>query len=527
MWPGTSRLSSKLLCWMVRIGGGGVRSVLTWLSGWRLNFVLVSSYVAFVLLTVPLADAFQLGGDEHYECTKALLTSKGLLLYTQVWSDQPPLFTSLLAAACGAFECSLLVCRTVVLCFTMVLLTGFASLVAAAAGRAGVVCAFIVLCCAPMFHVLSVSVMQEVPAFSMAVVALWAGHKWAASDRPVWAFASGAALGLAAGLKLTSLMVAPALCVLVLSGKACKERCRLWLAGCSFAAGCAAVGLWIHGQYPQLDFATLLTQHLSPHVRQRALNGDGMTFSIRLFSTHLDAMLPAVVACVLHVLNRDVRPILVPATWLLSALIVHELNVPYWDFYYLHFAIPLAWLSGCGFAAVFRQTREHAASLESPQLYQWAAWGGMGALLLAYMLVQGGVRVQASARRMDARVRVGDLALVRELATYAPKARWIYTRATMYAFVTGLKVPPELAVVSFKRIASGSLDDDRILRIIRMYKPDLILVPSYEPSGDEWNELLSKYEASFAEDNLLLYVRKGFAKGPASPTRRAATFNQR
>ena len=40
-----------------------------------------------------LASAIEIGEDEHYEVSKAMLWARGYPLYTKVWNDQPPLYT--------------------------------------------------------------------------------------------------------------------------------------------------------------------------------------------------------------------------------------------------------------------------------------------------------------------------------------------------------------------------------------------------------------------------------------------------
>jgi hypothetical protein len=60
--------------------------------------VLGLMLVAFVALQccLPLATAVNIGADEDYELSKAVLCLNGHRLYTEVWSDQPPLYVSLL-----------------------------------------------------------------------------------------------------------------------------------------------------------------------------------------------------------------------------------------------------------------------------------------------------------------------------------------------------------------------------------------------------------------------------------------------
>ena len=63
--------------------------------------------VALVILFYPFRFAFELDADEGVNLMKSLLVNQGAELYTDVWSDQPPVLTYLIAAlfqivgACG------------------------------------------------------------------------------------------------------------------------------------------------------------------------------------------------------------------------------------------------------------------------------------------------------------------------------------------------------------------------------------------------------------------------------------------
>ncbi len=48
-----------------------------------------------VLLLIPIADIFLYNFDEGFEVTRATLQNQGYVLYKEIWSDQPPLFSLL------------------------------------------------------------------------------------------------------------------------------------------------------------------------------------------------------------------------------------------------------------------------------------------------------------------------------------------------------------------------------------------------------------------------------------------------
>ena len=60
------------------------------------------------------------------------------------------------------------------------------------------------------------------------------------------------------------------------------------------------------------------------------------------------------------------------------------------------------------------------------------------------------------------------------MSEYAHLTNWVYTDRPMFAFRTQLPVPPYLAVLSKKRIASGVLTEDQILEILEEYEPEQV-----------------------------------------------------
>jgi len=62
---------------------------------WELG--LTALFVIAILLLFPIWSSFQLDADEGVNLGKAMLLDKGFKLYTDIWSDQPPVLTYILA----------------------------------------------------------------------------------------------------------------------------------------------------------------------------------------------------------------------------------------------------------------------------------------------------------------------------------------------------------------------------------------------------------------------------------------------
>ena len=136
--------------------------------------ILVLLLVAFALLQclIPLRTAIQIGGDEGFALAKATLYLNGFKLYTEVWNDQPPFHTFLLAQVLKHLSPSILGPRILTVVFAAILLTAI-FLIGLRIQRllvAGLATARVIA--SPGFLELSSSCMVEIPALAPTVVAL-------------------------------------------------------------------------------------------------------------------------------------------------------------------------------------------------------------------------------------------------------------------------------------------------------------------------------------------------------------------
>jgi hypothetical protein len=54
--------------------------------------------------------------------------------------------------------------------------------------------------------------------------------------------------------------------------------------------------------------------------------------------------------------------------------------------------------------------------------------------------------------------------------------KWLFTDRPIYGFYAGLRVPPEIAVMSYKRINSGDINTNKLLGILQKYHPEQIVL---------------------------------------------------
>jgi hypothetical protein len=83
----------------------------------------------------------------------------------------------------------------------------------------------------------------------------------------------------------------------------------------------------------------------------------------------------------------------------------------------------------------------------------------------------------------------------------------------MFAFRASLSVPPELAVLSKKRISTGYLTQAEIIEVIHRYKPEQILLERFIFPQVEAN-IESNYNILYAHQGVRLYIRNDIRKNP-------------
>jgi len=98
------------------------------------------------------------------------------------------------------------------------------------------------------------------------------------------------------------------------------------------------------------------------------------------------------------------------------------------------------------------------------------------------------------------------LKVLRIMGEYADQTNWIMTDAPMYAFRVQRPVPPSLATFSSKRLATGSLTEADILKAMREYRPEQVLIARFEiPTLEKY--LQENYRLIVSVEYFRLFIR--------------------
>ncbi|HWW01835.1 MAG TPA: glycosyltransferase family 39 protein [Candidatus Acidoferrum sp.] len=471
-----------------------------------LLFIIGALLTIFTLL--HLGSALRIGDDEGYEVIKGVMCSKGYHLYTDMWNDQPPVSTFLLSTAFKLFGASILTARIVAVSFGLMLAICFHELVRQRSGSRTALLGTFFLVAAPGSLVVMVSMMLECPAFAAALLSCWLAFRWAKRQNPIWLVLSGAMLAVALQIKLTAVLVAPALVIemfLILHSRH-KSIGQMLQPGLVWGAASVAVFFLIALTWGKGSLATSWKSHTKAEVVPGLDMPADHKFNVRLLRNNIECAGGAVICILLATRRRRLRELAFPVVLLCTVSLVHAFHRPWWNYYYLHFAIPLAWLTGWAVNVLLEdlyrvQTKNRSIGFKIASSLALCA-------LVAFALAKSERRLEGSIKYLREKPPANASAIVQKMKQSATGASCAYSEDGIYAFHAGVKVIPELAIVMPKRFWSGQISTRGIIEICKRNAPRFVVVRS-DSFNEEWRDYLrTDYGFGAADNTCQLYIRK-------------------
>lgn len=320
--------------------------------------LLVLLAMAFFLGTAPWR-ALQCGGDEGMEFSKMLLLLRDPELAHLAWNDQPwfysQVFTSIFTLT--GFQPGIPRLATLVIVCSMLL--GFRRLMPLGAGWLSLLCSWAFFWCWSGMPLLSVSAMLEVPAFGLAMIAAALSPR----DRTEWRgwrfCCVGILLAIAVQIKLTAALVFPALAMKVswvwweemhsqrkAESADARRLSRHWWLGPLVGIGAfGIVFALIVWWSPYWNWSLLLGNHLSAADTRQA---EEHRFSPISLLESPGTVVGAVLGVVALWRQRRSSEAIFPVALFGTVFLVHLNFHPWWSYYTVHLAAPLAILGGWG-----------------------------------------------------------------------------------------------------------------------------------------------------------------------------------
>ena len=475
------------------------------------------AYFAFLLQRAPHLDPRDWDYDEGINLMKTLLYQRGFQLYSEVWNDQPPLFTVLLGLWTELFGSGATAPRLLMMLFAALLLWTLTLCMRTQLSMTATAVALLLLIISEYFIRLSGAVMVGLP--SMTIAALAVMTLLLRPDR-LWSLVVSALLAaLALQTKLISAVIAPTVLLLLLfpgvAGIEARQRLsrgrrllRTALYGSIVAILYVAIGLY----YGALEPQQLLISHFSQQVRdQVAFVRESSQFMPNFYRQHAIHLLIA--ACGLYWAGRQRRlDVLIPLTWFASTWLALSFHRPLWYHHVMLLTVPLAWLVAYGvewWVQLFHTLNDAARNASAERR--------AGVLIASALIVLAGATMLPSSleQRQKDQSRVNRPNYIPEIADYllheAPQAsEWVFTDHPFYAARAGLAVPPPIAVLSRKRLESGAISEETMLAVLNDYQPRYIILErfTYSYGANFMDVVNSRYDLVVESDPGRVYRLK-------------------
>lgn len=454
-------------------------SELLWHLGPPAVFILV------MLIFFPFLHRFQFDADEGFNLMKALLLNHDYSLYSQVWNDQPPFFTYLLAGVIRLFGLNVDATRILVLILSAGLIWGAVQFLRITWGPWPALVVPFLLMLLPYFPELSVSVMIGLPAIVLAMLSLAGLAFWHQRHQERWLVFSALALSLSVMTKLFTGFLAPVFIIGILVDQYFTWRGALtWrkllrpalIWGLVFGGLTAALALIFVGLPNLLD---LIVPHITASERlanRKIFTRFDLIYYLQRAQTIL--ILAGLGGLMALVTRRWISFYLV--AWVVGAYVLLSHNTPVWYHHQLLVTIPAAVLAA---AAVGEAIQTFQSFFRTDIfLHIRIALSVIIFVSFAYVLREHFMStvelfspqpVFTYLTQPDVKTKDPILLQMKQTAAQSP---WIVTDEPMYAFRAGMLVPPNLVVFSQKRLESGQLPIPEILDTLRAYKPELVLL---------------------------------------------------
>ncbi|MBB5754474.1 pectate lyase [Prosthecomicrobium pneumaticum] len=393
--------------------------------------------------------------DEGFNLGKAALYNAGFDLYRDVWNDQPPILTVLLAALQRVFPDSVAAGRTLVLVMAVLLLAALFRVTRRLQGSGVAWIATLLLASAALFQDLAVSVMIGLPAIALTVVALDLLTR--RSIRP-WrdGLVAGGIYAVALHTKLFVLPILPALALaawIAAAGEGRRARLATFLAATGAVYGLIALILDIP------IGGALVGPHVTPALRATYSFAANLRQFVRGLSDVALLMLVALAACAWIVARRRGGADWIPVLWLLPAFLVLVLHTPLWTHQFLLLVVPGTWC-----AAILLDAARQELRTAPPRVK------GVSAALALAGLVHI-VVVQVETWRGGARAALAASVDTEAIRRLWRAGDWTYCDRAIDCFRVGALVPPETVVNSGKRVTAGNLPEDLLIRMLERRAP--------------------------------------------------------
>ncbi|KOP25443.1 glycosyl transferase family 39 [Hapalosiphon sp. MRB220] len=443
------------------------------------NILFQLSIILFLIVLViairfePITQTFQFDYDEGFNLMKAFLYSKGFSLYSQIWNDQPPLFTVLLSNWLNLFGDSVFAARLLTLIFSAVLIWCFYQIIFLELGKFAALVGTILLFTSWLYIRLSISVMIGLPSLSLAMLSIYLLKIYKRKPNKIYLIFSAGCLALSLQTKLFTVFLIPLILFDLLAADSKiqniqKNRIIIFKNISFWLIVLGLVYSFFVFLYQQFDNQEqLIFTHLKQPQNLEVENFHNFKYLSYMIHQDYDYIFLACIG-IWAIISQKQKNGLLPFSWLVTATLILLNHQPLWYHYYPLLAIPICWLAAYGVAFLY--------DLFLQSLHKDLKKINVKKIFIPLSLVIIFISLIILTPPNPRGSVPSNLELIQMVKKYKSFTNWVFTDNPMYAFCNDLIVPPEIAVMSYKRINSGDLTFDKMLVILKKYRPEQIIL---------------------------------------------------
>jgi 4-amino-4-deoxy-L-arabinose transferase-like glycosyltransferase len=474
-------------------------------------FFLIGVFSVWIIVHAPLKETFEYNVDEGINSMKSLLYLKGFSLYKQIWSDQPPLFTALLAFCFKIFGPTLYHGRLMVLGFSALLLWAFYQTVKIDSGIIPATFGTILLTLSVAYARLSASVMLGIPALALAMLSIYFLTLYQKSQIRVGLLLSATFMALSLQTKFFAAFLIPIVIFKIISAKNLRKDTNKTLAPfLSWLISFFALYLAITIIYFGFDAHLFINQLFRPHLEKLTTSkSTNIALWIMLLQDY-DILILALLGIILC-LRCKKQEFHLPAFWLIFTSLLLSFHKPIWYHYYLLISIPICWLASLGasqFIQDFFPSRPPAINLKK----RHSILGLLCAAMILIILLGLPMKYKRVQNDISDKTNWQEINMLGLLSKYKSKTRWIATDMPTAAFNANILVPPEIAVATVKRRFASAEEQKYFLDILKRYKPEQILIGRFQDYGPKIMEYIKNDYLEVLEETIP-WKESGHPKG--------------
>lgn len=212
--------------------------------------------------------------------------------------------------------------------------------------------------------------------------------------------------------------------------------------------------------------------------------------------------------------------------WLVLSLLVFSFHKPWWQYYYIHNALPLCLCAAVGVIGAWRKAMSRPPQSIAVSRVQVSPRNGTATkrarnstrlfrlVVGAYILcagpwMAGRVYLQVSGIRHSPQTY--SSLVLKEIERFKPLTQFMFTDQPVYSFHSRVPLPPNLGILSLKRFWTGDMTTARLVAELEAGKPGLILLGNSARERPYQEVLDREYRLVYQDGSDSLYAHRSIA----------------